>query len=197
VRTRDLAAEMRQAVADRTPEDAKMLVALGVSPWLVDLWQMVGVATVRTSRNEPLYNPDPDGQLVLITPALGHYPDTPETPNSDLFCRAGELIDLIAWHPKRPDRWALRTGAAAWLGCIEPQYLNPTRVQVWRSPLNWLRADCEGLCILDHNEAYRILSLCRGGITAEDPGLAAQITDILTRPWPAPTVNFRSQWERA
>lgn len=33
--------------------------------------------------------------------------------------RAGDLVDLVAWHPDQPGRWWVRTGAAAVLGEAE------------------------------------------------------------------------------
>jgi hypothetical protein len=111
--------------------------------------------------------------------------------------RAGELVDLVAWHPRHPHRWALRTGAAEWLGAIEPQYLDPEPVPVWRSPLAWLRVGCVGLVMLspDPPAAYRVLSGCRGGIVAEDPQHAAALRATLARPWPAPQIIVRRSVE--
>jgi hypothetical protein len=165
------------------------LVALGVSPFLIHLWQMVGKARIRV--HGTLYEPDPTGGIAFLTPVLTHHIDTPESPEPWGACRFGNLIDLCAWHPRHPHLWALRADNATWLGAIPPQYLQPDPTVVWRSPGNWLRADCEGLVLLspDRAEAYRILSGCVGGIIAEDQSHARDLRQILQRPWQGPTVT--------
>jgi hypothetical protein len=142
-----------------------------------------------------LYEPDQAGKIAFLTPVLTHYPDTPESPQTWGACRVGNLIDLIAWHPRHPDRWALRTGDATWLGSIEPQYAVPPPVAIRRSPLSWLQSDCDGLVILarDSSEVYRLLSNCVGGIIADDALHARELREFLERRRPLPKVTVALQ----
>ena len=73
--------------------------------------------------------------------------DTAEVNDPIKAVRHGTLIDLIALSPAYPNQWALRLGNATWLGAIEPQFLMPEPVPIWRNPLAWLRNDCRGLVL--------------------------------------------------
>lgn len=139
------------------------------------------------------YEPHPSGRWAYVIAARGLYANTPESHCPRRICRHGYLTDLVLWHPRCLDRWRLRTGAAEWLGAIEPQYCEPDPVAIWRSPLRWLQADCEGLVLLTSGRAeyYRVLSNCRGGLVAEDEVHKAELRRILERPWPAPNVMVR------
>src|SRR5713226_352032 len=139
MKTAALAAEMRHAAANLPSEDREILVqGYGIPCSLVDLYQLIGLEKivakdVKGARRD-LYMPHADGDPAFITPVLGHFADTPESTDPRVFVRFGNIIDLLAWDPRYPDRWALRTGAATWLGCVPPQYLEPFPVRVWRSP---------------------------------------------------------------
>jgi hypothetical protein len=63
----------------------------------------------------------------------------------------GELIDLLAFRSGSPNDWMLRTGLGWALGMdrgLEP-YTRGDVPTVHETPLDWLRADCTGLCVLD------------------------------------------------
>ena len=100
----------------------------------------------------------------------------------------GNLVDLVAWDPRTPREWAQRTGPADWLGCVPPQYLAPEPVRIWRSVLNWFRAECNGLVVLSRDPAvvYRLLMEFGGGILAEDRDHVAEPGRVLKGPWPIP-----------
>ena len=189
MKTRQLAAEMRGAFAALRSEHAEALAEAGV-PWhLIGLYEMAGVGRVRVDGD--YYQPDPDGGRAFISPVLIGGPYGPEAADPWRFARFGGLIDLLAWDPAQPDRWALRTGAATWLGCCAPQCFAPQQTQIWRTPLAWLCSDCTGLVILsrDRAEAYHVLAGLAGGILAEDEAHVAEIRSILARPYPAPKVR--------
>jgi hypothetical protein len=192
MKTTALAAEMRTAFAALRPSDIRELAQCGVPQILVDHFQMVGVARIRVQGE--LYEPDPSGALAVITPVLAQFPDTPESCRPDVYALIGNIVDLLAWDARVPQRWAFRVGAATWLGCIPPQHCDPDPVRIWRSPLNWLRAGCNGLVIVarERAEAYRLLAGCSGGIIAEDGEHAAELRQALERPWPAPRVYVGS-----
>jgi len=66
-----------------------------------------------------------------------------------------ELIDVVAWDPRKPGRWWLRRGGGfngpVWLGqypgCAEPD--DQGVVDLHATPLDWLRAGCTGRVLLD------------------------------------------------
>jgi hypothetical protein len=116
-------------------------------------------------------------------------PETMDDPHEVISW--GAIVDLVAFHPRHPARWALRVGAAEWLGCCEPQYLDPPPVRIWRLPLDWLRADCTGLVILSQEpvDAYRVLSGLHS-ITAEDAAHAGELRRVLSRSWLVPHIGM-------
>jgi hypothetical protein len=191
MKTRELAAEMRAAFAVLTCNDMNYLVdEHGIPSSLIGSWQLIGATRYRRVGLDQ-YEPDPDGNAAFVTPVLTDCVDTPESLDPALAVRCGNLIDLVAWHPKCPRQWRLRCGSATWLGSIEPQYLRPKPVRLWRTVLRWLQSDCTGLCVLTRErfENFRLLSRCTGGIVAEDELHEQQIKSVLERPWPGPEVH--------
>jgi len=131
---------------------------------------------------------DGDAKAFVIPVRVGN-PLTAEVNDPIEAVRHGILIDLIAFSPAYPNQWALRVGNATWLGAIEPQFLMPEPVPVWRNPLGWLRNDWRGLVLLsrDRAEQYRVLTVC-DSIVAEDEQHAAELRGVLEHPWLAPAV---------
>ena len=134
-----LAGEMRAAADAITLPQCQRLSVMGITSW-PDLTQhgLIGVAACKISGD--FFNYDEGGPLHVVLPVE----------------RDGVLVDLVAFDPANPNLWGLRTGDGAALGdCrIEealsargwpdavPLYLTPT-------PLEWLRAQCRGACIID------------------------------------------------
>jgi hypothetical protein len=180
----ELEYELQQALCGMTPEHAAKLRAAGI-----DGEMPIGRSRIVAEGGR--YNPWGDvAHYAFILPIRIDWLQTPETTRGIEAVRSGYLVDLLAFHPARPDRWALRLGVATWLGSIAPQNCNPDPVRVWRTPLRWLQADCDGLCLLmkDAVENYRILSGCRS-IMAEDEIHARELRRILERPWAGPEVR--------
>jgi RecA-family ATPase len=98
-----------------------------------------------------------------------------------------QLIDLVLFRPNRPDVFATRLGVAEWIGAVDWQCEISPPVRIWRDPLDWLRANGSGLCLLtrDRIEQYRILSGLNA-IEASNEHHAAEIRRALDRPWPTP-----------
>jgi hypothetical protein len=192
----ELRAEWEAARAGIAPQDRAALIGMGMLARDVD--QMVGSVHISLCGGG-FYEPDPEGVCCLISPVRVHTALTPESTSPDVYCRLGPIIDLIAWHPARPRRWALRAGIAEWLGCIEPQYLEPAAVPIWRSPLAWLQAECTGLVLLldEALSRYRVLSRCACGLLAEDEQHATELRDTLERPFAAPPVSVGRNTRRA
>lgn len=102
----------------------------------------------------------------------------------------GELIDLVAFRSSNPADWMLRTGLGWSLGMdrgLEP-YTWGTPPTLHETPLDWLRADCQGLVILDWSapEIHSLKGLEE--IVCATPGLAATLTRHLTRPQYLPKI---------
>lgn len=183
----DLWAEFSAAQRDLTPPDRVMLEDHGIAPGHILF--LIGISQIRVDRG--LYEPDSNGGEAFVSPVLVEDPFTPETVSPETAVHFGELVDLVAWHPRRPSSFALRTGAAEWLGAIEPQYFEPSPVPIHRSVLRWFQSGCRGLVLLTQERGARHLLLtgCRGGVVAEDDQHAAELQAIMRPPWRAPPVT--------
>jgi hypothetical protein len=184
---------MRQAVAAMERRDIEQLVSLGIPEILIRHFEMVGIARVREDRSGKLFDFDRLGNWQWITPVCAQYCESPESTHPDTFPLIGNLVDLVAWNERAPERFRLRAGAASWLGAIWPQVMDPEPVQVWRSPLSWLRGNCVGLALLtdERAEVWRLLAHT-SAVVAEDLEHARRIRDILEHPLPAPPVSPRA-----
>jgi hypothetical protein len=191
VKTATLCCEMKAAFTAMEQGDIDHLIGLGISEILLTYFQMVGCVRVRQDYSRTLYDADGRGIWSYVTPVCLQYPETPESTRSDVFPLVGNVVDLVAWSDQEPEKWRLRTGAASWLGCIEPQYCSPEPVRIWRSPLSWLRNRCVGLVPLtrDRAEINGLLAVCRGGIVAEDKMHARWLRNIFAHPRPSPQVS--------
>src|SRR5262249_37173332 len=134
-------------------EDARLLARYGLNlPLLVDLGLdayalMVGVAHMRIEKGRR-WVPDPTGHRGFVSPVRGRGDRyDARDPFADEIVINGPLLDLVAWHPEAPRRWAVRTGAAEWLGawCAGISHDHKEPVRVWRGPLGWLRGWLEGV----------------------------------------------------
>jgi hypothetical protein len=66
------------------------------------------------------------------------------------------LIDMIAWQPNDPTHWWFRLGdVVVDLGVehLDLAHTEGRSISLHRTPLDWLRADCRGACLLDYCEA--------------------------------------------
>jgi hypothetical protein len=181
----DLWAEFNAARAAMEPPDRAMLEGYRIAPG--DVVFLVGITCARVSGG--LYEPDPDGGEAFVTPVLIDDPIGPETISPAQTIRFGEIVDLVAWHPRHPDAWALRVGAAEWIGAIPPQSMPPIPpVPFRRSMLAWFQHRCTGLMLLATERAarYRLLTGCRGGISVEDARHLAELRGLLEQSWPCP-----------
>ena len=193
MKTTDLTAELIAAQDALTAADRDTLRATGV-PDSVIVFGLIGAAHVLLSDDGQTYQPTEHGPRLFITPVRAE-PRTGdvESPDFELVPAFGALVDLIAWLPQFPGRWALRHGVADALGAIEPQYCLPAPVPVRRHPLSWLRSGGTGLCVLsrDRRDAYRLLSCC-DRLEAEDAAHACELRSILERPFKTPPITVAS-----
>lgn len=119
----------------------------------------------------------------------------------------GTLVDLCAFRSSAPGDWLLRTGLGWALGLEhglnrhmwhQPADLsaNPPRHQVGRppilyaDPLDWLRGQGEGVCVLDWDATAEIRRLdVLPHIVCSTPGVATLLRQALTRPPRLPRIE--------
>ena len=147
-----------------------------------------------TDKARSLFEPDEDGGAVWVIPATCVDPARPEEIEAvdplDVV-RTGPIVDLVAFHPDRRNRFALRIGHAVVLGAVEPQYCEPARVKVWSDIGDWLRAGCSGLVLLtaDCHQRGRILRRIES-IEAAQPAQVKAWLALPEYPAPRPTPVF-------
>jgi hypothetical protein len=100
-------------------------------------WPMIGRARIVLDGPD-LYQPHEAGEWAFVTPVCRQDPETFASDLPGAWVRWGSLVDLCAWHPASPDKWAVRTGEADWLGLVDWPPESPVRLS--RSPASWLRA---------------------------------------------------------
>ena len=141
-----------------------------------------------------MFEPDEDGGAVWVIPATCVDPARPEEIEAvdplDVV-RTGPIVDLVAFHPARRNRFALRIGNAVALGCVEPQYLEPDRVPVWADITDWLKSGCNGIVLLtnDTHQRGRILRRIES-IEAAQPAQVKAWLALPEYPAPRPTPVF-------
>jgi hypothetical protein len=186
-----LAAEYASALARTMPSDLRPLGDVGVREAGLEIG--LALAPIALSRDGSLFQFDPDSDNVaFIFPVRGGNPTSPEAADPDQEVRTGAIVDLLAFSPRYPKRWALRVGNATWLGAVEPQSLMPAPTSVWRTPLRWLSNGGRGIVLLsrDRREQYRTLIFLES-IVAEDERHADELRRLLTHPWLSPPVYVR------
>ena len=95
------------------------------------------------------------------------------------------IVDLVAWPLDRPGAFASMFGRACMLGL--GQVYNPATYylgapcRLHRTPLDWLRADGEGACILNKNAAARHLIDAPGPFACDDIAHGREVETLLQR----------------
>src|SRR5262249_48616033 len=120
-----LALELDAAQRALTAEHRAVLAKCGVSHIMME-FGFIGFASIELDRAGHRYQPVEQGASAFGTPVrVGEDPTSPESVNFEIVPWLGETIDLVAWHPQYPNRWATRRGIATWVGSIEPQIMMP------------------------------------------------------------------------
>src|SRR4051812_3714363 len=101
MRTDDLWAEFNAARAALEPPDRAMLEGYSIAPG--DIVLLIGIIRARVCGD--LYEPAEDGGEAFVTPILAQDAVGPEAINPVQTVRFGDMFDLVAWHPRRPDIW--------------------------------------------------------------------------------------------
>lgn len=185
----DATAEYLAALCETTDKALRPLRQAGVTERALTL-AVPAFARVRPCA-PGLFEIDPDSSIgAFILPVRVDYPETPETLDRETALTAGAIVDLVAFTPGLAVRWALRTGGAEWLGVCDPQYFEPAPVPLYRTPLDWLRADCQGLVCLATAplEIYRFLSRFHA-VATDDDGHADALRTLLDRPLFGPEIH--------
>ena len=99
---------------------------------------------------------------------------------------AATTIDLIAWPLDAPDRFARLFGDALLLGfdrVTNPaSYFGGAHLQLYKTPLAWLQAGCNGAVIIDPHGAPLVLRGALGRVAGEDIHHARAIQKLTQLP---------------
>src|SRR3954471_8128940 len=98
----DLWAEFNAARAAMQPPDRTLLENYGIARG--DIVLLVGITHARIS--DGLYEPAEDGGEGFVTAILADDAISPESSYPERAVRLGDMLDLVLWHPRRPDAWA-------------------------------------------------------------------------------------------
>lgn len=135
-------------------------------------WMWPGpLAVTRIETGGDLFWPDPDGRPAIIQPVWRAGPF-----ESDPF-------DLVAWRPSDPTKWWTRRymGFPLGLDQLDIAEIMGTPLMLRRSPLSWLKSNCDGCCILDWTMSVAALRSCPV-LICEDDDHAAEVVERFAVP---------------
>lgn len=143
-----------------------------------DFWDNTGTPGVGSIRplQDGSFEFAETGRSVTVLPVYDS-----ETPAwAPLEHRFEGLLDLLAFDPTRPDCWWLRRGRALLLGSIYVGLALEAgcALPVYSNPMSWIKANAEGLVVLDWEAASDLL-LDVGEFVAEDVDLGERIEAAL------------------
>ena len=136
------------ALADIGCGDRQLLDQHGVAREAIH--RAGGQAVARIGTVGRLWVPEPTGTPAFILPVWnGPSPSIYQAVEHPL------LIDLIAWRPDDSTRWWYRTGEGGALGIdnLDLAHTEGWPISFATTPLEWLRGDCRGACLLGYCEA--------------------------------------------
>lgn len=124
-----------------------------------------------------LYEPTgADGEPVIVM-GVSEHPDE-------------QIIDLVAFQPSDPTRWWLRSGQGVVLGLHNARLaaFKEEPVFVHATPLDWLRAECQGVVVLDWTAD--ILSRLDGYGILTDATTGKRLEQAFTRHFNFPQIKI-------
>ncbi len=149
VATINLAAEFDLAWRNRTQEHRQHLADAGITFQAMLRAGDLGVERINASGR--LYMPSADGFPAIILAIWSPAPPS-------IYCAVENpvITDLIAFRTDAPVTWWYRIGESdVVLGTDHLQIAHAAGwpISLATTPLDWLRANCCGACLLDHCEA--------------------------------------------
>jgi hypothetical protein len=137
-----------------------------------------------------------DGDWAFLTPILQVRGDVWQLlvwdclfPPEDVWRVNAEIIDIVAWHPATPGRWATRTGYADMLGTVQPPLWEDGPTRVHQTPYGWLKSGGEGICFLTTDRPMIAFELRSAGrIVADAEAHARELRQICAHPYPIPRI---------
>jgi len=185
----DILEELGAAIQATSRRDDAALIAAGVPrSFLYGTTYRYGVSPILTDKDGG-YQPEANGELAIILPAIPLVgPEDPSFPCDDIG-------DLLAFYLRNPSRWWTRTGTVPALNhdAIERAGFMGERLTIHSTPLDWLRAEGQGVVLLDRRANLRLLL---GGVESflvGDLRLGADIEQRMTKPYPKPRIFFRQK----
>lgn len=145
--------------------------------------------TMRVQRRKgDLYEPCEAGTNALIMPVC--WPEVHTgliSPSITLW----RTLDLIAFRADRPAHWLWRTGNGWALGGGALENWQGEPVVAVATPLDWLRAGGEALCVLDWSDDSPVWPKlrCVSAIHASDDLLARRLAQAIDRTTHRPTIT--------
>ena len=145
-------------------------------------------ATVASVDKEDRWQPDEGGRALLVTPSI----------------EGGVITDLIAFDPRQPDHWFLRSGNGWALGADDiltarEGWPGTPPLTLHATPLDYLRAGATGAAVVEWTAQARQALLQVDRIDVADPKFAQRLRLELARPprMPQIAVPRRQQHDAA
>jgi hypothetical protein len=172
--------EMHRAVFEVRQPHLDALFAAGVpGEALADLGSRqapFGVALI-SHNSEGLWWPDDAGVPRLLVPCY----------------ERGEIVDIVALKPARPDIWFHRTGAATILGAdLLATCVKDVSLDVVGTPIDWLAKGGEAVCVLNWAAPFHELSPLRDWpeLRVDSVRLSRIVRQRLSQPYPIPKITL-------
>lgn len=145
----------------------------------------IGIARGLVDKSD-FWSPDEGGNRLLITPLV----------------EGGIVVDLIAFDPKQPNAWFLRTGHGWALGAdmiarAQNYWPDDAPLVLHATPLEWLGSGCEGACVTQWTDEARMTIRGIHACEVRSNEFARALRLELTRPPRIPEIQVRRWQNRA
>lgn len=176
--------DLKAALANTRQPHIDRLRSLGVSPaalaTLGTRQLPFGAMTIDTD-DAGRWWPDAEGFAAMVVPVR----------------ERGDDIDVIAFRTAAPARWWWRIGCASMLGAdlLDRTFLPGDRLHVVSTPIGWIAAAGEAVCVLDWDcPDYELSPLRdRDELVCDSPMLAARLRKRLTQPRRVPSITYTKE----